>query len=47
MDADLDGTETPKALQSAFNSRGLDRPAVVFLLTDGDIYVRGKVYKPP
>ncbi|KAF8550227.1 VIT-domain-containing protein [Imleria badia] len=37
MSANLGGTEIPKALQSAFNSRGLDRPAVVFLLTDGQV----------
>ncbi|KAG9310061.1 hypothetical protein JVU11DRAFT_9666 [Chiua virens] len=38
MDADFPGTRIPDALQAAFNSRGLDRPAVVFLLTDGQIY---------
>ncbi|KAG9310060.1 hypothetical protein JVU11DRAFT_9665 [Chiua virens] len=37
MGADYGGTEIPSALQSAFNSRRLDRPAVVFLLTDGGI----------
>ncbi|KAG8219006.1 hypothetical protein J3R82DRAFT_4762 [Butyriboletus roseoflavus] len=38
MSANYGGTEILKALQSAFNSRGLDRPAVVFLLTDGEIH---------
>ncbi|KIJ64831.1 hypothetical protein HYDPIDRAFT_28189 [Hydnomerulius pinastri MD-312] len=38
MQADYGGTETPAALHTAFNSRGLDRPAVVFLLTDGQIH---------
>ena len=47
MSANLGGTEIPKALQSAFNSRGLDRPAAVFLLTDGQIHVRGKASKTP
>ena len=47
MSADYGGTEIPEALQSAFNSRGLDRPAVVFLLTDGQIYVRLNAYRLP
>lgn len=48
MSPNLGGTEIPKALQSAFNSRGLDRPAVVFLLTDGQVHVRTwQVSKPP
>ena len=47
MSANLGGTEIPKALQSAFNSRGIDRPAAVFLLTDGQIHVRGKASKTP
>lgn len=43
MEADYGGTETPQALESAFASRGLDRPAVVFLLTDGAIHVGPKI----
>ncbi|KIJ07833.1 hypothetical protein PAXINDRAFT_102786, partial [Paxillus involutus ATCC 200175] len=38
MGADYGGTETAQVLQAALGSRGLDRPAVVFLLTDGDIH---------
>ncbi|KAH0831411.1 hypothetical protein J3R83DRAFT_14082 [Lanmaoa asiatica] len=45
MSANYGGTEIPKALQSAFNSRGLDRPAVIFLLTDGRIH-RGEKLDP-
>ncbi|KAF8431323.1 hypothetical protein L210DRAFT_3416402 [Boletus edulis BED1] len=37
MSADYGGTEIVMAVQSAFRSRGLDRPAVVFLLTDGQV----------
>jgi hypothetical protein len=47
MSANYPGTEIPKALQSAFDSRGLDRPAVAFLLTDGQIHVRRKASKTP
>ncbi|KAF9232854.1 vault protein inter-alpha-trypsin domain-containing protein [Melanogaster broomeanus] len=39
MEANYGGTETPGALKAAFVSRGLDRPAVVFLLTDGQIHL--------
>lgn len=46
MGANFGGTEIPNALQAAFNARGLDRPAVVFLLTDGQIHVRGKSTEP-
>lgn len=45
MSANYGGTEIPNALHLAFNSRGLDRPAVVFLLTDGQIHVRRKAPK--
>jgi len=41
MMANYGGTEIPNALQSAFNLRGLDRPAVFFLLTDGRSNVCG------
>ncbi|KAF9220068.1 VIT-domain-containing protein [Gyrodon lividus] len=41
MEADYGGTEIPQVLQAAFDSRGLDRPAVVFLLTDGGINPSG------
>lgn len=47
MSANYPGTKIPEALQSAFTSRGLDRPAVIFLLTDGQIYVRFKAHKLP
>lgn len=46
MSADYGGTEIPQALQSAFNSRGGDRPVAVFLLTDGQLNVRSKTFYP-
>lgn len=46
MNADYGGTEIPMALQSAFSSRRLDRPAVLFLLTDGQIHVRFRAHTP-